>query len=1835
MDLGSYHLCAIDAASGGMGCWGQNTYGQSRPPSSAFLQVSAYDYHTCALNTTGFPICWGASYIQYANYTSSPAAPPAVPLATLSTGSRHACGVATNGSVLCWGADDFHQSSAPQAQFLSVAAGFQHTCGITYPDQRVVCWGNCDRGECVAPNATTTPYIQVSAGDRYSCGVTAANVGVCWGRDLPTYNYTQVPQGLQYSFVGASKTGAFSCGLLVNGTAVCWGDKFSSLNLVPSMAFSSLALGTRQVCGVTKSVNTSTTTTTAGGSPPGGTLVCFGVLPGMVPPTGFQPKQSGYCYRPTIGFESDTGARNATLAPWWVNSSNATADADNDTITFPPMNVWTSDPNDSKPTGFNLTLASYSFRKVEASGNQSACGIAQSGQAYCWGKTSLGGAAAAITNAVDITASLTYDVMCALKVTGAVTCSAVSVDATGQMISSAYAPPQDAFVSLSAKGTHVCSLKTNGRIKCWGFNDDGQIFVPDLTYLYVATGAFHTCAITTTFDAVCWGRDDVGQTSRVPRNTKYRALACGYAFCCGIRLNDAVDCWGSNAFGESNAPRTLLLQIATGWSHTCAVTTDWTLRCWGNDSFGQTSGAPAGLYYHVSAGRTHSCATAVNGSVVCWGDVARNQLAPAAALAQPFTGVTTDQMVAAVRANNSRTRMQCSTLSWGIDLSTNLCTNAATFPACVPPSNYAGAVARCAAMGGRLPTVTEQRAGWLATALCNFADGWIWTSTTCLLASGQPGVLIASDATRQRKCADASTATVFPICVSENEFSVCTLGSHCDQVCVPQPDASTYACTCDAGFVLGSDGTTCSPALALRSTSTCKQLGLSLVPATKVCAVVSKCSTSMTYLDARAYCRARGARLPTRQEVLGRKSFPLQCSMAVWTSTGCAAGLNSGYVATTVDYETCANATTLAAAICVADPDINECTLGMHSCTEHCWNTEGSYTCTCDDNEALVATGTGSAVCQSIATPAQSTASCKQLQWTNIQSDSAICSSTTTTASKALKCPGAVNYTTAAAYCAVRGARLPILSELTTNMDVLSSTNECGYGQKLLWSATTCSRDQVPTIGVAAAGAGPQLMDKLTCLTPTMQLAYPVCVADKFVGTSRRLLVVAHGVGCADVADGFRCLCGPTQRLDTDGFTCVDAPPPLSPLACSSLPQPWTTPDDDDVGPCARSYANNNPTTCSGLVTYAKAMSYCAANGGARLPTLEEITADVALGSGCNLDYSEVWTSSACFDATGTSLGVVTAGGSRAGLAYFPPTCTNTTTVGAMARVRCVRDRGPASNRCTPDACSQLCYNQDYGYACACQDGFQLLSDGTTCAPSTQVAATSQRNCTWFNLNSIVNATCAARETNCAAKAKGTFAAANASCVSQAKRLPTAAEVLQGALLATTCTTNRVWTATRCTFFDHENGTTSNGWLSVAVGGPTQQPVCMPSDAAGGLTASCVADIGPAAVSICVGKCSPDQTCLVSGKNSTSCVCGPGTLMDTTGACQPYVAPLSNATCSSLCWNPSNGVCTNQQVGPLNPFFAPLLQLYPRCTSLNFQQCVGPQTATGAASLCQQLGARLPSIFEVRMGFTPTLTCATYSPATRRIWTSTSCRNVTSGFVGVLASGTLQWVGPDKEVCLASTASSQLAQCVADHIVDPCKAGTNVCAQACLPQPPNGAYACACNDGNRLGAVAGSCSVATVARSAANCSALAWSARAPLPGKSTRLCANGLVQRVFLDANGAVVPSSALPYVSVTSVCSGPVAWSVADSLCRALNARLPTMNEVVANRVANAGCPDSAPIWTSTPCRPGDAAAADPTYMVQAAGATAFANQFPTRCVANTTTLQLLAHARCVADVS
>lgn len=209
--------------------------------------------------------------------------------------------------------------------------------------------------------------------------------------------------------------------------------------------------------------------------------------------------------------------------------------------------------------------------------------------------------------------------------------------------------------AIAAGLYHTCALLDDAAVKCWGGNEHGQLGLGDMARrgdgpgemgddlpavelgeelfaTAIAAGTSHTCALLGGGGLKCWGFNQSGQ------------LGLGDTCRRGEGPNEMGDSLPEVALGAGLEA----VAIAAGSSHTCALLDDGGVKCWGSNHTGELgqgdtrqrgdepqemgdslpeidlgSGRRA---IAVSAGATHTCALLDDGTVKCWGGNTAGQL---------------------------------------------------------------------------------------------------------------------------------------------------------------------------------------------------------------------------------------------------------------------------------------------------------------------------------------------------------------------------------------------------------------------------------------------------------------------------------------------------------------------------------------------------------------------------------------------------------------------------------------------------------------------------------------------------------------------------------------------------------------------------------------------------------------------------------------------------------------------------------------------------------------------------------------------------------------------------------------------------------------------------------------------------------------------------------------------------------------------------------------------------------------------------------------------------------------------------------------------------------
>lgn len=270
------------------------------------------------------------------------------------------------------------------------------------------------------------------------------------------------------------------------------------------------------------------------------------------------------------------------------------------------------------------------FRSI-AVGEGRACGIARSGEAYCWG-TERGGRGGG---------------------RGTEPCPREKAPCAGL----ARVEGSRDFRSITVGSRHACALNGAGQAFCWGVGTHGQLgaeapeqcpeqatTIPcsttpvavqgGLRFTEISAGEAHTCALSTRGEAFCWGSSTLGQlgteqpleacvfghvgmpcTSRpvpVAGARRYRTISARGSHTCAVALDGAGYCWGEGGsgelgqgvierehpYGERRTPVKVLGDVRfariDAWG-VCGLSVERALYCWGIRSPSRDVAAPIAM----------------------------------------------------------------------------------------------------------------------------------------------------------------------------------------------------------------------------------------------------------------------------------------------------------------------------------------------------------------------------------------------------------------------------------------------------------------------------------------------------------------------------------------------------------------------------------------------------------------------------------------------------------------------------------------------------------------------------------------------------------------------------------------------------------------------------------------------------------------------------------------------------------------------------------------------------------------------------------------------------------------------------------------------------------------------------------------------------------------------------------------------------------------------------------------------------------------------------------------------------------------------------------------
>ncbi|MCL2825152.1 MAG: hypothetical protein FWD57_14270, partial [Polyangiaceae bacterium] len=287
-------------------CWGRNEYNQigdgttinrNQPTTTngfetGAVAISAGGFHTCATNPSGQLYCWGHNHNGQigigtsGNRISTPTRVQGNLASTntvlaVSAGWLHTCAIRHDHNGYCWGLNIdgrigngasgsvavplpalLSDAIVMQSTYAALSAGLANTCGLLYPSNRAVCWGNGEDGT-IGDNTThgsdsptwvgsSPEYLtQISTGGRSACGRTISGGVRCWGNNITgqvgdgSFSHRYLPvdvttsESTPLAGVTLLSQAAFHyyCVITSSANALCWGENnVGQLGIGPSVA---------------------------------------------------------------------------------------------------------------------------------------------------------------------------------------------------------------------------------------------------------------------------------------------------------------------------------------------------------------------------------------------------------------------------------------------------------------------------------------------------------------------------------------------------------------------------------------------------------------------------------------------------------------------------------------------------------------------------------------------------------------------------------------------------------------------------------------------------------------------------------------------------------------------------------------------------------------------------------------------------------------------------------------------------------------------------------------------------------------------------------------------------------------------------------------------------------------------------------------------------------------------------------------------------------------------------------------------------------------------------------------------------------------------------------------------------------------------------------------------------------------------------------------------------------------------------------------------------------------------------------------------------------------
>jgi hypothetical protein len=100
----------------------------------------------------------------------------------IGAGGDHTCVSSELGYLACWGANDVGQSTEPVGGFYSLSLATGHSCGMSFTDKTIHCWGT--GWGASTPTPPPGRFLNIFVGDYLNCAQPEdiTQPYLCWGQ---------------------------------------------------------------------------------------------------------------------------------------------------------------------------------------------------------------------------------------------------------------------------------------------------------------------------------------------------------------------------------------------------------------------------------------------------------------------------------------------------------------------------------------------------------------------------------------------------------------------------------------------------------------------------------------------------------------------------------------------------------------------------------------------------------------------------------------------------------------------------------------------------------------------------------------------------------------------------------------------------------------------------------------------------------------------------------------------------------------------------------------------------------------------------------------------------------------------------------------------------------------------------------------------------------------------------------------------------------------------------------------------------------------------------------------------------------------------------------------------------------------------------------------------------------------------------------------------------------------------------------------------------------------------------------------------------------------------